>query len=321
LIFACRSWLDPWMPNTSPHPELARKAASRGLSRTRPATVSRGEHSEAQPFLKWAGGKAQLLQQFEPFFPGSIQSYCEPFLGGGAVFFHLKARFPKMRVALRDNNQELINCYQVVRDSVQDLMSCLDEHLHQFRAQGEPYYYHVRKMHKLSGAVERASRMIFLNKTCYNGLWRVNGRGEFNVPVGSYRPEKVSLYDAANLLAAHRALENVDLSVQDFRKTMAAATDGDFLYVDPPYYPLSRTANFTSYTKEEFGQDEQRELASRFSSAARRGARLMLSNSDTPLIRDLYAEFNLNTVRARRAVNCDGTKRGLVSELIVLSYR
>ncbi len=308
------------MPNTPPRPELARKTIRAVSPRTRAASTSKGKLTEAQPFLKWAGGKAQLLQQFETFFPALVESYCEPFLGGGAVFFHLKGRFPKMRVALRDNNQELINCYQVVRDSVQGLMSGLDEHLRQFRAQGEPYYYRVRDQHKLRGAVERAARMIFLNKTCYNGLWRVNGRGEFNVPVGSYRPEKVSLYDPANLLAAHRALENVDLSVQDFGKTLAAANAGDFLYVDPPYYPLSRTANFTSYTKEEFGQDEQEELARLFASAARRGAQLMLSNSDTPLIRGLYAGFNLNTVRARRAVNCDGAKRGLISELIVLSY-
>jgi DNA adenine methylase len=275
---------------------------------------------EAQPFLKWAGGKAQLLEQFEPFFPPSIRSYSEPFLGGGAVFFHLKARFPKMRAALRDNNAELINCYQVVRDGVVELMDRLDQHLQEFRAQGEPYYYKVRGQHKLSGTHERAARMIFLNKTCYNGLWRVNGRGQFNVPIGSYRPEKVSLYDRANLLAASRSLQEVDLAVQDFGETLVAAKANDFVYVDPPYYPLSRTANFTSYTQEDFGQAEQTRLAELFTQAAQRGAQLMLSNSDTPLTRQLYAGFILQTVQARRAVNCDGAKRGRISELVVLTH-
>jgi len=307
------------MPNTSPRVELAHKPVGHGAPETWSVPAGKAK-TEAQPFLKWAGGKSQLLEQFEPFFPDSIRSYSEPFVGGGAVFFHLKARFPKMRAALRDNNEELINCYQVVRDAVQDLMRCLDEHLQKFRAQGEQYYYAVRDQRKLSGAVERGSRMLFLNKTCYNGLWRVNGRGEFNVPVGSYRPEKVSLYNRSNLLAASHALQDVDLSVQDFCRTLAAAAAGDFLYLDPPYDPLSRTSNFTSYTKEEFGQAEQKELAGLFSTAAQRGAQLMLSNSDTPLIRALYAGFNLKTVQARRAVNCDGTKRGRVSELIALTY-
>jgi DNA adenine methylase len=275
---------------------------------------------EAQPFLKWAGGKSQLLEQFESFFPSSIRSYSEPFLGGGAVFFHLKARFPKMRAVLRDNNAELINCYQVVRDEVDQLMRQLDQHLQEFRAQGEPYYYKVRGQQQLNGTAERAARMIFLNKTCYNGLWRVNGRGQFNVPIGSYRPEKVSLYDRSNLLASSRALREVDLAVQDFGQTLIAAKANDFIYVDPPYYPLSRTANFTSYTQEVFGQAEQKRLAELFTEAAGRGAQLMLSNSDTPLTRQLYAGFNLQTVQARRAVNCDGAKRGRISELVVLSY-
>jgi DNA adenine methylase len=308
------------MPDTQPAAPLARKVPSRARSRAQPVKTNSVAGREAQPFLKWAGGKSQLLDQFEPFFPALIQSYCEPFVGGGAVFFHLKARFPKFRAALRDNNEELVNCYQAVRDDVETLMGRLDEHLQQFRLGGERYYYQVRKEHKLSGPVERASRMIFLNKTCYNGLWRVNARGEFNVPIGSYRPEKVSLYDRANLLAASRALQDVDLAVQDFRKTLEEAKRGDFVYVDPPYYPLSRTANFTSYTKEEFGEARQRELAKLVGQAARHGAQVMLSNSDTPLTRRLYAEFNLNTVQARRAVNCDGSKRGRVSELIVATY-
>ncbi len=274
---------------------------------------------EAQAFLKWAGGKAQLLDQFEPYFPKWIASYCEPFLGGGAVFFHLKARFPRMRVALRDNNAELINAYQVVRDAVLPLMHSLDEHLRNFQSEGERYYYRVRSQHELKGEVDRAARMIFLNKTCYNGLWRVNARGQFNVPIGSYKPERVSLYDRGNLVAASSALGGVDLAVQDFRQTLPAISAGDFVYVDPPYYPLSPTASFTSYTKEDFGKTEQEDLSALFADAACRGVQLMLSNSDTPFIRSLYNGFALHSVKARRAVNCDGAKRGRISELVVLS--
>jgi DNA adenine methylase len=307
------------MSNTPPSGEIAPKALRRRLPQREQKVMPSRMNPEAQPFLKWAGGKAQLLAQFERFFPKSIRSYCEPFLGGGAVFFHLKSRFPRMRVALRDNNEELINCYEVVRDSVETLMSGLDEHLVRFRAEGEPYYYDVRSQHKPTDAVGRAARMIFLNKTCYNGLWRVNGRGQFNVPIGSYRPERVSLYDRSNLLAASAALQEADLRVQDFRKTLAEAEKGTFVYVDPPYFPLSRTANFTSYTQEMFGHTEQKLLAELFGAAAQRGAQLMLSNSDTPTTRQLYAGFKLETVQARRAVNCDGAKRGRVSELVVLA--
>ena len=309
------------MPNAPRRIEAASKKASLETAHASRITGSQKANPEAQPFLKWAGGKSQLLEQFEPFFPRSIESYCEPFLGGGAVFFHLKARFPKMRAALRDNNSELINCYEVVRDQVRELMRQLDAHLQQFRAEGESYYYQVRKQHRLSGALERAARMIFLNKTCYNGLYRVNGSGQFNVPIGSYRPERVSLYDANNLQAASHALQEVDLRVQDFRKTLINAEAGDFVYVDPPYYPLSRTANFTSYTQEDFGPAEQEELSELIAKASRRGAQLMISNSDTPTTRQLYAPWKLSTVQARRAVNCDGAKRGRISELVALTYR
>lgn len=294
----------------------SRKMAAARLKKS--STLSNGL-VEAQPFLKWAGGKSQLLAQFDPYFPESIASYCEPFVGGGAVFFHLKARFPAMEVCLYDNNAELINCYQVVRDQVQELMRLLDEHLKEFQAGGERYFYLVRSQHDLIDPLKRAGRMIFLNKTCYNGLWRVNGRGEFNVPIGSYKPEKVSLYDPSNLLAASRELQGAQIAVQDFRHTLRVTRRGQFVYVDPPYVPLSPTSNFTSYTKEDFGKPEQEELAALFADAARRGVRLMLSNSDTPFVRKLYAEFTIKTVSARRAVNSDAAKRGRISEVIVLS--
>jgi DNA adenine methylase len=274
--------------------------------------------TEAQPFLKWVGGKAQLLEQFDAFFPAQINRYVEPFLGGGAVFFHLHARFPQMQAFLRDNNDELINTYTAVRDRPRELMRRLDSHLAAYLADREKYYYLVRLKHHLPTAetLERAARMVFLNKTCFNGLWRVNSKGEFNVPIGSHR--NPALYDEENIHAASRALEGVHLQTQDFRDTLAQTRRGDFVYIDPPYYPVSPTASFTSYTKDDFGAEQQRELAALFADATRRGVRLMISNSDTEFIRHLYRNFTIHTVSARRMVNCDGTKRGKINEVVVL---
>jgi DNA adenine methylase len=272
---------------------------------------------EAQPFLKWVGGKAQLLAQFDEFLPARVNRYFEPFIGGGAVFFHLKQRFPDMRAFLRDINPELINAYLAVRDLPEELMRRLDAHLARFRADRENYFYLVRAQHHLptGEVVERAARMIFLNKTCFNGLWRVNARSEFNVPIGSQT--NPNLYDRANILAASFALRDVHLAIQDFRDTMDQTRRGDFAYIDPPYVPLSATASFTSYTKEDFGAEEQRELAALFTDAARRGVRLMLSNSDVPFVRNLYRGFRIHTVQARRAINCDGSKRGAINEVVI----
>jgi len=282
-----------------------------------PYPPTRGVSKEAQPFLKWVGGKSQLLTQFDQFFPTKIGRYVEPFVGGGAVFFHLKHRFPSMKAFLRDNNDELINTYVAVRDYPTDLMRRLDRHLTEFLADRENYYYQVRSRHHLQKdeVVERASRMIFLNKTCFNGLWRVNSRGEFNVPIGSHK--NPALYDKENILAASRALEGVHLDTKDFRDTLDETRQGEFVYVDPPYFPVSPTASFTSYTKDDFGAEEQRELAALFAAAAERGVHLMLSNSDANFIRKLYQRFSVFTVRARRMVNCDGTKRGEVNEIVV----
>lgn len=284
-------------------------------------TVATEAPVEAQPFLKWVGGKGQLLAQFDEFFPADLTRYFEPFIGGGAVFFHLKHRFPRMRAFLRDINAELINTYLAVRDYPRELMRRLDQHATRFRADRENYYYLVRAQHHLPAAeiVERAARMIFLNKTCFNGLWRVNARGEFNVPVGSNK--NPGLYDEENILAASRALEGVRLAVQDFRDTLGETRGGDFVYIDPPYVPVSATASFTSYTKEDFGEGEQRELHAVFADATRRRVRLMLSNSDAPFIRRLYRDFQIHTVQARRAINCDGSKRGNVNEVVVTSER
>jgi DNA adenine methylase len=271
---------------------------------------------EPVPFLKWAGGKSQLLRQMDQFFPDSFERYVEPFLGGGAVFFHIRTRFPKASCYLCDKNEELINCYVAVRDRPKELMERLDEHLRRFSENRVTYYYDVRGQHNISDLLGRAARMVFLNKTCFNGLWRVNASGEFNVPIGSAK--KVSLYDRENLLAASSALKGTELVAQSFERTMALTQSGDFVYIDPPYDPASKTAYFTAYTKDEFGVEQQRQLANLFHASVLRGATLMLSNSNTPLIKSLYFRYKMHSVQARRMINSQAEGRGAVSELVVL---
>ena len=270
---------------------------------------------EAQPFLKWVGGKASLLRQLEEFFPHEIDRYIEPFLGGGAVFFHLKHRFPDMRAFLRDGNKELINCYRVVRDRPEDLMRLLDEHTRAFRVEGDVYYYEIRKQHDLTDDLARAARTIFLNKTCFNGLYRVNAKGEFNTPVGSNK--NPNLYARENLLAASAALQDAQLEAQDFRKTVDESRRGDFIYFDPPYLPISAYSDFKRYTLEQFREADQVELARVFRELDAKGCRVVLSNSEHPRTRELYAGFPIQVVSAPRFINCKPGGRGNISELVV----
>lgn len=270
---------------------------------------------EAQPFLKWVGGKGGILPQLEAYFPRELDRYIEPFIGGGAVFFHLKHRFPEMRALLRDSNQDLIQCYRVVRDRPEDLMRRLDEHARAFRGGGSDYYYQLRQQHDLADELDRAARMIFLNKTCFNGLWRVNARGEFNTPVGANQNAK--LYDRDNLLAASAALQGAELEAQDFRRTVAEARKGDFVYCDPPYFPVSVYSDFKRYTAGQFREADQVDLARGFRELADKGCRVVLSNSEHPRIRGLYAGFSIRVVSAPRFINCKPGGRGNVSELVV----
>ena len=273
----------------------------------------------AKPFLKWAGGKQRLLGQFEAFFPAVFSRYLEPFVGGAAVFFHLAnaGRLPR-QVLLVDHNEELINTYRAVRDRLSELMDILA--VHQER-HGPDYYYHVRSLDRQGaglGDVERAARTIYLNRTCYNGLYRVNSRGHFNVPLGSYK--NPTILDRETLLAASRSLRNVKLEVRDFRTLVELGQRGDYLYFDPPYHPLSKTASFTGYTAGNFREGDQRDLAEVFARLSEKGCLCMLSNSYTPLILELYRGFRVETVAASRAINSDGNGRGTVQEVVVLNY-
>jgi DNA adenine methylase len=277
---------------------------------------------KSQPFLKWAGGKGQLLDQYEPYLPQTpMRGYYEPFVGSGAVFFHLRRRGLFETYCLSDLNTELLTCYRAVRDHVENLITRLHEHkAHHSR----DYYYAIRSRDRDpswadASPVVRAARLIYLNKTCYNGLWRVNSRGYFNVPMGRYVNPDIA--NADRLRAASRALQGAELAVSGFETVTKKACSEDFVYFDPPYHPLSKTASFTSYAREDFGEAEQRELARVFATLDRRGCRVMLSNSDTPFVRELYHGFRIETVTARRAINSAKDKRGAITEVLVLNYR
>ncbi len=274
------------------------------------------------PFLKWAGGKTQLLPQLTPHLPLDFARYCEPFAGGAALYWHLytlraqgQARFTAAR--LTDSNPELINCYTVVRDAVSDLIALLTLHRQQH---SQEYYYHLRALQPADlTPVARAARLIYLNKTCYNGLYRVNRAGQFNVPIGSYKNPLI--FDPAELFSASRALQGVDLAVADFRQALQWAQPGDFLYFDPPYAPLSKTASFTSYTQNPFGAAEQKELAAVLHALSQRGCKVMLSNSWVDSILELYQDFHCVEIQAGRAINSNPDRRGKVRELLATNYR
>jgi DNA adenine methylase len=277
----------------------------------------------ARPFLKWAGGKGQLLPELTRRLPVRFHRYHEAFVGGGALFFHL-ANLGQLRAGatLSDFNPELILCYQVVRDDVEALIATLLEHAPHF---ADPaYFLEVRSWDRRSdfaerSAVARAARAMFLNRTCYNGLYRLNNKGQFNAPFGYYKNPLI--VDAPNLRAASAALKNVELLVADFAAVLDRAAPGDLVYFDPPYVPVSATASFTHYTGQTFSEHEQRRLADVLQQLAARGSYVMLSNSHTEFTRELYRDCaTRDVVLASRKINCDGKKRGNVEELIVCSY-
>ncbi len=286
----------------------------------RSSTITPAEIRHARPFLKWAGGKQQLLAQIAPRLPAAFRRYHEPFLGSGALYFHL---WNTGRIAtparLTDNNAELIGAYRAVRDDVEGLIERLQEHA---ASHGREHYYAVRALDRGPqplAPVAQAARMIYLNRTCYNGLYRVNRQGYFNTPLGSYTAPRI--VQAATLRAASAALADADLQVAAFDAILESAQPGDFVYFDPPYDPVSKTASFTSYTRHSFGEPEQRRLAEVFAALAARGCRCMLSNSYTPLILDLYRAFRIDIVQATRAINSKGDARGAVREVVVRNYQ
>lgn len=270
--------------------------------------------NQARPFLKWAGGKQQLLSQYAPYLPDQINTYYEMFVGGGAMFWHLR---PRIKAAvLIDLNKDLINAYVQVRDHLDELSLQLE------RLQADhctDFYYEMRSLDpEQMDLTERAARFIYLNKTCFNGLYRTNRKGKFNVPIGSYDPPKI--YEPALLKLCSEALQGVVLVAGEFTNMklfQGMISPRDFIYADPPYYPLNQTSSFTSYTAQGFKDADHVALEALLRELKQAGAHVLVSNSDCERMRLLYGDgWETLTVQARRSVNSKATRRGKISELL-----
>lgn len=267
-------------------------------------------------FIKWAGGKTQLLNQFADFFPKQFNKYFEPFLGSGAVFFYIKNSYPDKEFFLSDNNQELINCYEIIKNDLEGLLDLLKEH--RSKHCKEYYYFQRSADTKNLSKMEAVARFIYLNKTCFNGLYRVNSKGKFNVPIGSYK--NPSIFQEKDIIEAQKLLQGVTLKAMPFEEIINIAQQKDFVYFDPPYHPLSPTSSFTSYTSNSFSEKDQRRLADVYRELDKKGCQLMLSNSYSDLILELYNDYRIEKVSAKRMINCNGNGRGAIAEAVILNY-
>lgn len=282
----------------------------------------------ARPFIKWAGGKAQLLSELLKHVPERFGNYWEPFVGGGALFFELHAlgflgKPPRASLGswaiLNDANVRLVRTWHALQDNAHGVVQYLRKYEERYEKEGTKFYYETRaaESHTTFAAGLDAAWFIFINKTCFNGLWRVNKKNVFNVPAGKFKG-KHTICDAGNLYAVERALRNVAIWNKDFENASERVEKGDFWYADPPYVPASKTGNFTSYTADGFGPAEQERLRDIALKLKAKGVKVLLSNSDTEPVRELYGkEFEMRRVEARRAVNSKAERRGVVGELLI----
>lgn len=269
---------------------------------------------ETYPIVKWVGGKRQLMFELLKNMPETYNRYFEPFIGGGALFFELQPQ----NGYISDMNEELINLYTVVRDDVYNLIDDLNKH-----EISKEYFLKIRnldrteKYNKLSD-LQKASRFIYLNRTCFNGMYRVNSQGQFNVPFGDYKNPRI--VDAGNLINCSNLLKNTEICCADFSEILNKVQKGDFVYFDPPYVPLNETSSFTSYTKDGFDLDMQFKLKDVCDELDSMGVMFMLSNSDTKLVNELYSNYEIKKVFASRAINANGNGRGKITEVLVRNY-
>jgi len=288
------------------------RMSSRSLARARRELRPQLPEPVASPVIKWVGGKSKLLPELLARLPERFERYFEPFAGGAALFF----RVAPGRAVLADSNPDLIGLYRCLADDVAAVIRRLEHHR---AAHSEDHYYATRARwndrERSWSSADRAATFIYLNKTCFNGLWRVNRAGAFNVPIGRYTDPPICVPDA--LRAASSLLTRTTLRCCDYRAAVADARRADLVYFDPPYDPVTVTANFTSYTSDAFGPAHQRELADTARSLVARGCRVMLSNSDTPFIRALYKGFQIDRVKCARAINSNAARRGDVDEVII----
>lgn len=274
-----------------------------------------------KPFVKWVGGKRQLLPEIEKYIPSKYSTYYEPFVGGGAVFL---SQQPKKAI-LNDFNEELINAYQTIKDDVDGLIEELK--LHEEKNEQE-YFYDVREWDRLDGfeelsSTKKAARVIYLNKTCFNGLYRVNASGFFNTPYGKYKNPNIVNEYTLRALSMYFNTNNITFRTGDFEDAVKNIRKGSFVYFDPPYAPLSPTSNYTGYTQGGFGVEDQIRLKKLCDKLNKRGVKFLLSNSNVPLIQDLYDEddYIIEVVGAKRAINSKGDKRGEVEEVLIRNYK
>lgn len=310
-------------------------------------TFLKNEYTNAKPFLKWAGGKAQLLETFNSRLPGNftksrvIDRYIEPFIGGGAMFFFLKRNFRVKRSFLFDINKELVIGYKTIKNSykelIDELYSIEEFFLKKSEGERKKFYYQIRDKynHQMydfdydnfnSEWVERTKYLIFLNKTCFNGLFRQNKKGRFNVPFGRYK--NPTICDSNNIKEVSKALKDTEIFYSDFTESESYIKKGSFVYFDPPYRPLSKTSSFTSYAKDGFFDEDQIRLAQFFKKMDQRMVYLMLTNSDPKneypddeFFDELYKDYNIERVPAKRHINSDASKRGIVNEIIIRNYQ
>lgn len=333
------------IPADAEKPEDGRHSRYQGENLGVTKTQSERIASEAmitesiKPFLKWAGGKGQLLstiQEYYPFKENNITRYAEPFVGGGAVLFDILNHYDLEEVYISDINAELINTYKAIRDDVEGLISLLqvmeDEYVPLENEERKVYFYEKRaRFNELKAKesdeldLEKAALMIFLNKTCFNGLYRVNKKGQFNVPMGGYK--RPTICDAKNLKAVSERLQGVTIVHGDYKQSESFVNASTFVYFDPPYRPITESASFTAYTEYDFNDKEQKELANFVNAISKKGARIVLSNSDPKNIDeednffdDIYAAHSIRRVEAARMINSNGNKRGKIKELLISNF-
>ena len=273
-----------------------------------------------KPFVKWAGGKRQLITSLEGHLPKKFGTYFEPFLGGGALLFYLLNQSPNLKCSISDLNSDLILAYITIRDKVEHLVESLERHSGKYSADQREYYYSVRESAP-KNQIEKVSRLLFLNKTCFNGLYRVNSKGQFNVPLGRYT--NPSIVNKENLISVSKILQskNIAIRCQDFEAILDEAKKDDFVYFDPPYQPVSKTANFTSYTKCEFTYDDLKRLANVCQKLDKKDCNVLLSNSNTKEVKKLFSsKWKVVEVSANRAINSNSKKRTGHTELLIKNY-
>ena len=276
--------------------------------------------TEPKPFVKWAGGKRQLIAIIDKHMPEEFGTYFEPFLGGGAVMFHLLGKNQETRCKVSDLNSDLVLAYVTIRDRLDELIISLESHAKNYHKNPDSYYYGVRESEP-KNQIDKVSRLLFLNRTCFNGLYRVNSKGKFNVPLGRY--SNPNIVNEQNLASVSRALQSrkIQISCRDFTAVLSDAKKGDFVYFDPPYQPVSNTANFTNYTNRDFTYEDLAKLVDVSEKLTNKGCKVLHSNSNSREVKALFSkDWQIIEVAANRSINSDSAKRTGQKELLIKNY-